>query len=278
MVELVSLLIEGAVAVGTLSLAIIAYYQIRLSLRERNANQGRELVEKVYLPLRDEVYLWLEPDGRGFLAWPKIQKEIPHLSYSVPTKLVDIFREAEPLMLRLGTLNFEIHRLISKATRSMIEKMGLQSKVVGSGEASFSVRWERVNQRLFGMFLEEVWLSGKSLNDYSTQRVQARWPGLEDWTIDLQIDGQPVGDLAKAQELAKGALEFLVHPPEAREFQEKIWHKQTLAGLAMGIIDERIRKLTGIRKPMLSGTRFSRRFSRIKSRFRCRGRLASSLG
>jgi hypothetical protein len=259
MADTVSLLIEGAVAAGTLSLAVIAYYQIRLSLRERNANQGRELVEKIYLPLRNEASSWLDPDTFGFGAWPQIEKAIPHLSYSVPTELVKIFREAEPLMLRLGSLNFDIQQLILKATGSMIAKMGLQGKVVGSGHAAFSVR-RGIGNYLFAFYLQELWLSDKSLNDYSTQKVEARWPGLDDWTVDLLIDGQPVGGLAEAQELAKGALEFLVHPPPAREFKEKIGRKRTLAGLAMGIIDERIRKLTGIRKPS--------RWAKLRTRFR----------
>jgi hypothetical protein len=176
---------------------------------------------------------------------------------------VEILREAEPLMLRLGTLNLEIQPLMLKATRSVIQKMGLQSKVIGSGYATFGVGTESGNP-LLGIYLQEVWLSDKSLNDYARQRVESRWPGLEDWTINLQIDGQIVGDLAQAQELAKGALEFLVHPPPAREFKEKIWRKRTLAGSAIGIIDDRIRKLTGIHKPS--------RFTKMKSRFR-RGKV-----
>jgi hypothetical protein len=46
LVELISLLLEGAVAAGTLLLAIVAYYEARLLVRERKFNQGRELLRR----------------------------------------------------------------------------------------------------------------------------------------------------------------------------------------------------------------------------------------
>ncbi len=252
-------LASWAVAAGTLFLGVVAYYQARLLVRERKANQAREMMEKIYLPLRAEVRSWLLPEGNDFGHWKMVNDQYPHLTPSVPDELGPIFVEAGPLMLRIQTLSLEVRDLISKASRAMTEKMRLHSNVVGgSGYVSFGVLRAGFNDAFFVSYLKEVWLSGKSLTTYLSQRVEEQWPGLE-WTMDIRLDGQPAGNMQQAQEFSKGALEMLVHPPSAREYREKLAKKKDLADKALSIINSQIEKYSGIFKPLRA---------RIKSRFK----------
>ena len=257
------ILASWAVAAGTLLLAIVAFYQARLLVKERKLNQNRELVDKIYLPLWREPSSWLEPDSYQMMAWPILERDFPHLTPSIPSELVQILSDMKLLVARLGTLNFEVNGLISKVSKSVAEKLGLHSEVTGgSGWTTFGILWG--TEGLTAIPFKELWLSEMSLIPYVTQYAKSRWPGME-WKLDLRIDGQPVAGQEEAEQFAKEALVVMEQPSSAREYREKIKTKIELANKALLII----RKKMGIHGPS--------KWARFKSCLRLRRRSINPL-
>jgi hypothetical protein len=241
-------LASWAVAVGTLLLAVVAYYEARLLVRERKANQARELVEKIYLPIRKEIVLWLEPEKHDYSVWPKLQEDYPHLTPFLPEELIKLLDRAGPIMLRLGTLELEINELVSKASIATQEKMGLHGPVGGPSSPAFCA--VRLGQPRFNMamfYVKDLWLSRKSLKDYSTQQIEKRWPGMH-FDTELYLDGARVGGSKEAQDLVEGVLESLAAEPKAKEYRDNVDKKLVIVERALPIIYGKIEKSMGTRK------------------------------
>jgi hypothetical protein len=71
------------------------------------------------------------------------------------------------------------------------------------------------------IYLQRLWLSGKTLQQFAKNLVAERYPGIE-WTLDLQIDGYTVvDDFNKVLQFAGSAQSFLRQEPDALEIQKK---------------------------------------------------------
>ena len=91
--ELISLLIEGAVAAGTLGLTILAAYQLR---RDRREALARELADRVYVPMRKHAMVWQNPEESVYSStWKDLGENVPYLTARVPSDLRKLFEKGE---------------------------------------------------------------------------------------------------------------------------------------------------------------------------------------
>lgn len=262
MTESTSVVIEAAVAAGTLALAILTVYQLRLLVRERRENRARELADKIYAPLRKDVAYWLERGHFGVRAWRELEEKEPFLIRWVDSEIVASFEKAQPIDKNIGSLSLRLNELVSKASFRAREQLGLGASSPGSGQISFRVLAGN-NVLHSGIYVEPLWLSGKTLIEYATEYMAGMYPRFE-WEFDLQIDGQTRGGMKEAVEFGNEVLKLLEEEPLAREMREKVEYMRTIGAKVLRTIDQEITKASGH-----SGTRQEKRKfpTGFKSRF-----------
>lgn len=205
------------------------------------ANQNAlELAQQVYTPLLNEVTSWLDPWTMNFRAWAELQGKAPHLLRLVPPHIAQAFKKAEPISLRIGTLNLSMNRIIVKVSSSAREKVGLTQGQPGVGEVSF--RLFIGNAPLTTIYLSQLWFSGKPLLEYANEIVTKRYPGAQ-WDMELQIDGYTKGDKTMAVQFANEALANLQQVPEAVEIRQKYAEMRVLGADAMSGINAELDRL-----------------------------------
>src|SRR5438552_912494 len=93
MADLISNVIEGLVAAGTIGLTILAAYQLR---RDRREALARELADRVYVPMRKHAIAWQNPEISLYgTTWKDLQENVPYLTVRVPSELRKLFEKGE---------------------------------------------------------------------------------------------------------------------------------------------------------------------------------------
>src|SRR5438034_5435358 len=95
MAEIISLVIEGAVAVGTIGLTVLAAYQL---CRDRKEGLARELADRVYVPMRKAAMTWQDPEGIPVgSTWKYLEDNVPYLTMRVPSDLRKLFARGDEI-------------------------------------------------------------------------------------------------------------------------------------------------------------------------------------
>ena len=85
MTDLVTLIIDGSVAAGTLGATFLTVYQLRRDRRERLA---RELADRVYVPMLGQASAWQNPEPMyAGETWSDLKVHVPYLTIRVPSSL-----------------------------------------------------------------------------------------------------------------------------------------------------------------------------------------------
>jgi len=179
----------------------------------------KELAQQVYTPLIREGTSGLENNRyvtQIFMEWDRLKREEPYWTAQIPADIVEMFESVKSSYDRLGILAPEFQKIVSNASFKAIERVGLQTVRPGTGMVSFRilqgdmvVRW---------VYVRSFWESGKRLKELVHEHV--KYPDIG-FTVDFQIDGQPVGETGKAFELADTIFELLEREPLAMEVREK---------------------------------------------------------
>jgi hypothetical protein len=245
MIELpvISLLVDLAVAIGTLGLAFLTVYQLRLLMRERKATQARELADHVYTPLRKEIASWTNPEeiygGASFKTWTELKENAPYLTLRVPPDLSTTLDEAKQLISRVNFLKSQIGPMMYKETNRLGREFAV--KVGISREDQTMLRIVDKHGLIANLDMGRVWSTRTSLRNWAKTYVATHYP-VEDWEVQILVGPDPTGSTKEAEQLAEQLFEFLKGQPLARELLKKIEEVTTLSRHAIERIDQELSK------------------------------------
>lgn len=228
------LLLDGLVALGTLGLAGVTFYQARLLVRERKSTRLRELAQRVLTPLRGTVERWASLDhllgetGRhtvGELAeqreksWPTIRAREAHLLPNLPTGLISLLEEG-------STLEDRIVRLKSRVASSAYEEFNSRVQDIMGRLGVKTQGWPQlyaVSDRSLMMSgnLVDLWLTGQSATDWAREVVAAQFPG-ENPKPAIRSADQQVGGPEEAGEATRNVFLYLESDPLANELRQLV--------------------------------------------------------
>jgi hypothetical protein len=218
-----SLVIEGAVAVGTIGLSLLTVYQTQLLIRERRASQARELAEKIYTPLRQEVSEWKSIETARLISWRMMQNQMPYLTLRVPKEITALLDQGVRLLSEMALLeetvrNYceeELKRLGWELAKSKGQQTGLsdQRAIQVLVKNNAILNFDRVS-------LPMVWTSGRDLYTWVADYAAKNLPGAS-WDMLVLVGGQKLGGLEEAKVMADKLFESLASRPDAQQLREK---------------------------------------------------------
>jgi hypothetical protein len=214
----------------------------QVTIEQSPSQTAQQLAELVYTPLRKEATSWLDPATPTYTvgAWSNLEAEKPYLIRLVPADIAEIFNQAKIIWVRMSSLNLSLFGTYEKAILAAREQLNLTQARPGAGQVIFRIL--SGSNFLGGVWLQKLWVSGKSLKQFAEDFVKTNFPGT-DWELDLQIDGLTAGDHNTALEFAEVALTFLSHEPKAVEIQKKHAELKALGVKARPRIDKELSKL-----------------------------------
>lgn len=239
MVDVISVLIEALVAVGTVGLTVLTAYQLR---RDRGESLARELADRVYVPMRQEAIGWQNPESSWHPAsWGELKMFIPYLTARVPSDLRKLFDSSEAIEREISLYN--------RAVYDYIRSQSLGSKVQTS---TMIVRIMKGNELLGDVSMMNLWKSGKSLEKYVADYMARSYPLVKDWRLELWTDvdalggtgtvPQRVGETKEAIEYCDKLRVFLASKPEAFTYQQRYEELAEVGAKAFDLIEKQLRK------------------------------------
>lgn len=214
-----SLILQGAVAVGTLSLAGASYYQARLLVHERNATRAREMAEKIYTPLGQQIWGWPDTQLPEVSSWNHFKSSMPYLTQKVPKEISTLLEQRDQILEEMSRLQEKIR----EQCKSRIVELGWQLALAKGQQTTlekttaFQVNCEvlRVEQNN----LPSIWLSCKDLYTWISDYRSEHLPDQE-WRIDVVVGGSKFGGLEDAKTVAATLFKELEDLPYAQRFRE----------------------------------------------------------
>lgn len=216
----------GPAAVLFLSLPLNHYREIlkeQTALSAQTVTNARELAERVYAPIRTEVKTWIEePEYPQYRTWPELNVTLPHLTRSLPEPLQDFLNKARPVCERIVALRMSLHELVPNSTHIQVY---------------------RGQSPVFGVYITNLWESGKTLKRHAQDQMDKIYPGGE-IRLTLNVDNKMVGGDKEAEDFARDRLAFLETQLAAREIREKIQELQTVGKNALPLIEKELDRLS----------------------------------
>src|SRR6266699_1422994 len=186
MTDLVTLVIDGAVAAGTLGATFLTVYQLRRDHRERLA---RELADKVYVPMLGQASAWQNPEPMyAGGTWNDLKGQVPYLTNRVPSKLVTMLDKADALNSEIDLYLISVAEVVGKST-----KPGNPSIAIVTATASYGPIFD-----VFHLAIR-LWKSKKPLAEYFKEYMRRNRPDVEDWHLELNLDGKTIDRPADVQ-------------------------------------------------------------------------------
>ncbi len=239
MEDALTVLINLAVAIGTLALAVLTVYQLRLLIRERKASQARELADRIYTPLRKEFVLWSSPEevygGVSSKTWKELKETAPYLTQRLPRDLASILDKVESLSPRVYFLSIQVRRIITGETN----RLGRSLRDRASEHDLTMLRIVGKQDLIASLDIGRVWSAKMTLMDWSRNYVSSHYP-VTDWEIDVQVGNNRAGGTEEAVKLVDQLFEFLKGQSMACELLEKIEEITTLSSNIVERIDQEL--------------------------------------
>ena len=232
-----SVIVDSLVAVGTIGLALLTYRQMRLLNKERRATQARELAEKVYNPILQELGE-LHPEHFSFLRWSDVKRSSPHLTPRVPTPLYALFERAETHSELIGVLGGRVSDMITEKELQLVNELGLKPKPAQQDWVEFRILVGKGEPPR--IYLSNVWVIGKDLDTYAKDYVTKKYAPGKEWDIELRVGGYRAGGKPEAEKMANLVFETLRANSDALQLQQK--HREAM-GLGAQISERIIEEL-----------------------------------
>ncbi len=235
MVELISLLIEGAVAVGTIGLTVLAAYQLR---RDRREALARELADRVYVPMRKHAMAWQNPEVSLYgTTWKDLQENVPYLTARVPSELKKLFEKGEA------------------TDRGLWVYVGPTSEYIRSQawtpRTNTTIRFMKGSQFLGEIYLTNIWKSRKTFTQYAKDVMALNHPLITEWSLVLWAEvptptggtgQQKVAEDKEVYEYVDKVMKFLATKPEAVTYRNMYAELEEIGAKAQARIEKELRK------------------------------------
>jgi len=237
-----SAFIEALVAAGTIGLALLTYHQLRIINRERRATQARELAEKVYNPILQELGELRPEYPFSLRQWSDIKKAVPHIIPRIPSQLYSLFEQAEAYAKLTGGLGNRVSELVTEREAQIVKELGLKPQNAGPDTVEYAIVVGK--GELQRVYLSHMWITGKNFDTYARDFVTARNASGKEWDIELRVGGYRAGGKPEAEKVANLVFEILKADDRALQLQQRQQEAMELASR----ISKRIREELG--KPL----------------------------
>lgn len=242
--ENVVTIIQALVALGTLSLAGITFYQHRTSLR-------RELADIVYGPLHWKVSSMQEPSSAAIGSfgeeWEAIKKEHPYLSHRVPKRLFQSFEDLADSNKRINRgLYGRAQNIATESIDHVIKTMAPEEVAKRQGRGELWLRGRNVGPHPVWPILR--WLDGESLQHF----VERKNPENEgDWHVETMFSGFEVSrDLTTAKSVLRSVFKALDSSTAACKLKSETADSAALSKKILPILERKLRGFKiGTQKP-----------------------------
>ncbi len=224
-----SLIVQALVAVGTFMVGLAAFYQSYAARKERTI---RDMTTKVYAHLRKDVLTWLEVENQECMAWPDLKLSQPWWVHKLRKPLFSLLNRAEELYRKIVTLRRTVGELESQETARLSEKLSNRGR-------SHTIRILTPSHDPIHIYVGNVWLTAKSLNEYAVDRIAKDASGAK-WNLDLMIDGHAVGNDKTAEDFANQLIAFLETQQTARDYRDLVSQLKSLGPQTLLLIDKEI--------------------------------------
>jgi hypothetical protein len=230
MADIVSLSIEGAVAVGTIGLTVLAAYQLR---RDRREALARELADRVYVPMRKDATGWQNPESLPYTStWKALEENVPYLTIKVPSEIRKLFAKAEEL-------NSKIWIYVGPTTEF------IRSQSVASG-ANTTIRLMKGEQFLGEIYPINIWKSQKTFAQYTADFMARNRPLIKGWSLVLWVDiggtQGNAGGTKESTEYIEKVFKFLESKQEAVTYRNIHQELAQVGAKAFALIEKELRK------------------------------------
>lgn len=235
-------ILTGLVAAGTLFLGAASFYQTASANRER---KSRQLAEAIYIPLREEVYTWLNPviptDTTKIISatwdvWPALKQERLYWIPKIPKGLVE---ELDEVIAAFNIVQELIPRILL-ITRTSLQKLVEEpEKRTSPPNLHFRIVGDK---KLFSetISLTKVFCSGMTLKEFLSAILKAN--ARED-SYELQLiddDNRHVSSGIQTEILAEQVLKSLATQPTAIEMRSSLNRIGDLSTKALSVIDRQL--------------------------------------
>ncbi len=235
MADLVSVLIEGLVAVGTVGLTVLTAYQLR---RDRREALARELADRVYVPMRKHAQAWQALEGiPSTSTWRDLEGNVPYLTMRVPSDIRKLFEKGD-------AIDRELRVYIGPTTEF------IRSQAWSPG-TNTTIRFMKGTQFLGEIYLINIWKSGKTFMQYAKDFMARNHPLIPDWSLVLWAEvpvptgglgQQAVGGAKEVEEYVEKVFKFLESKPEAVTYRDKYRELAEIGAKAQAKIEKELHK------------------------------------
>lgn len=233
-------IVQLAVAVGTLLLASATFLLAWNSVKERRANEARELAVGAYNPLRMQVLSWLDFENSytnaSTSAWTSLKQTQLQLAGRIPKAITTQLNDAEILVDRIQSLK----ERVSKEVKTQYEEIAKRLLPSKQNEWELLIRF-MLNGRYVRWFDPTwAWLARQDLNEYVGEYA-TQFPN-DTWDFEVVVGSTKVGGEKEANEVAEKLFEALDQQDEALELRQSLGRLSTMAKSINVAIEKELKK------------------------------------
>lgn len=218
-------LVQTAVAVGTILLAFVAFYEMAQVRHERRQRNRMEVAHRLYKPLRDHLKDGTWRPGLSFTpsvpAWDAIERDAFPVSTFVPARIrleAERLQEWGTLLQREGQ---RLHRQVEDFLELEAQDTHRNSEHPGSRGIALFMEFKDGGRTRFEPFA--AWLAAPAHPTVEEALGAASSPfGRGASSLVLTVANQPIGGNAIARALVGKVLLFLEGDSSAHDYKRDV--------------------------------------------------------
>ncbi len=232
MADIVSLLIEGAIAATSIVSVFIGVYAY---VRPRREAQRRELFDRIYVPMRRNAEAWQNPEPLfPSVDWSTLKANIPYLTARVPSKLKKQFDRAQAIVDEMAMLSTPLDEALQIPTARDSGRITIWKET--TTYANFNLR----------LLLFRLLKTGQTLRQFAREHMMKIRPDVKDWEIGYSVASSGassgVGSTEEAENHVATTLRMLESKSEAIKFRSLFKELVEIGRSSQEQLDKELRK------------------------------------
>jgi len=164
-------------------------------------------------------------------TWSDLKVQVPYLTIRVPSNLVTMLDKAEALNSEINLYLTSVSEVVGSLTRPDNPSIGIVTATASYGP-------------IFDVFhlAISLWKSKKPLSGYFREYMKKNRPDVENWHLELHLDGKMIDQPAGIQAYVDRILAALEAKPQALKVQASFLELERLAGKIADLITKELGK------------------------------------
>lgn len=245
------------VAFGTLALAGVASWQLFVLKRRARRERAREVQDRFYVPLRNEIEAWLDPrqDFRravfdkgssdpaacSFQVWPEVKWRAPYLLPHARPELIDLLNRTEDTFREVAALSGRYERKAREAMQAAApDILDLEDEQ----RAGVKVEVRAGEDWIGNLEPYSLWVTRS--DPQAEARERAGEHREDRWALVVKDGNEVMGETSEAVRLLEAGIASLEEDPEAGEHRDRVDELRRLAQETVGILEEELDTAPGL--------------------------------